>query len=78
VIIIGRSRRIYRQEQEDGLVEKARELAKKVVETGRSVRTRPLNAYYRRIVHNALTGADVKTDSPKSPARYKRVEISPK
>lgn len=67
----------YRQEQEKNLVEKARELAVKVAETGKSVRTRPLNAYYRRIVHNALTDAPVKTHSPKSPARYKRVEISP-
>lgn len=68
----------YRQELENTLVEKAKELAVKVGETGKSVRTRPLNAYYRRIVHNALTDAPVRTHSPKSPARYKRVEISPK
>lgn len=67
----------YRQEQEEKLVEKARELAVKVVESGKSVRTRPLNAYYRRIVHNALEDAGVRTSSPKSPARYKRVEILP-
>lgn len=68
----------YRQEQEFKLAQKAKELAAKVAETGKSVRTRPLNAYYRRIVHNALADAPVKTHSPKSPARYKRVEISPK
>jgi spoIIIJ-associated protein len=68
----------YRQEQENTLVEKAKELAVKVAETGKSVRTRPLNAYYRRIVHNALTDAPVETHSPRSAARFKRVEISPK
>ena len=67
----------YRQEQEIKLVERAKELAVKVVESGKSVRTRPLNAYYRRIVHNALTDESVTTNSPKSPARYKRIEIQP-
>ena len=68
----------YRMKQETKLVEKAKALAIKAVDTGKSIRTRPLNAYYRRIVHNALADAGVKTHSPKSPARYKRVEISPK
>ena len=68
----------YRQGQETRLVEKAKELAIKAVDTGKSIRTRPLNAYYRRIVHNALADAGVETHSPKSSARYKRVEISPK
>ena len=67
----------YRQEQEAKLVEKAKDLAIKAVATGKSIRTRPLNAYYRRIVHNALADTGVKTHSPKSPARFKRVEISP-
>lgn len=68
----------YRQEQETKLIEKAKELAVKAIDTGKSIRTRPLNAYYRRIVHNALADAGVETHSPKSPARYKRIEISPK
>ncbi len=68
----------YREEQEDNLMNKARELAEKVVKTGKSVRTRPLNAYYRRIVHHALEDSSVETSSPRSAARYKRVEISPK
>ena len=68
----------YRLSQEQILVAKALELAEKVTETGKSIRTRPLNAYYRRIVHNALAEVSVETHSPKSPARYKRVEISPK
>ena len=66
----------YRLEQESNLVEKAKELAVKVKESGKSVRTRPLNAYYRRIVHNALADEGVSTASPKSSARYKRIEIN--
>ncbi len=66
---------LYRREQESKLVEKAKELAEKVIESGKSVRTRPLNAYYRRIVHNALVDESVTTNSPKSAARYKRIEI---
>lgn len=69
---------LYRQEQETILVDKAKELAVKAIDTGKSIRTRPLNAYYRRIVHNALADVAVETLSPKTPARYKRVEISPK
>ncbi len=68
----------YRQGQEGDLLSNVKELAIKVAQTGKSVRTRPLNAYYRRLVHNALMDAPVETHSPQSPARYKRVEISPK
>ncbi|WP_018968841.1 protein jag [Rubritalea marina] len=68
----------YRSEQEAKLIEKARELAVRVASTGKSARTRPLNAYYRRVVHNALTDIEgVATQSPKSDARYKRIEITP-
>lgn len=66
----------YRLEQESKLIEKAKMLAEKVKLDGKSVRTRPLNAYYRRIVHNALMDIEgVKTASPKGDARYKRIEI---
>jgi len=66
----------YRDEQEKKLIEKALLLAEKVKLEGKSVRTRPLNAYYRRIVHNALTDVEgVRTLSPKGDARYKRIEI---
>ncbi|MFC5049903.1 protein jag [Rubritalea spongiae] len=68
----------YRHEQEGKLVEKAKALAEKVVESGKSVRTRPLNAYYRRIVHNSLAEVDgISTASPSGNARYKRIEIKP-
>jgi len=67
----------YRKEQEGKLIDKAKELAVRVIDSGKSIRTRPLNAYYRRIVHNALVDEAVKTTSPKSDARYKRIEIQP-
>ena len=66
----------YRSEQETRLIEKAQELALRVKETGKSARTRPLNAYYRRVVHNALSDLEgIVTASPKGDSRYKRIEI---
>lgn len=66
----------YRLLQEEKLIQNAIELAQRVKESGRSVRTRPLNAYYRRIVHNALVDYEgVVTSSPNGNARYKRIEI---
>lgn len=68
----------YRQAQEAKLVEMAKLLAEKVMESGKSVRTRPLNAYYRRLVHNALASIEeIETQSPKGGDRYKRIEIKP-
>lgn len=67
----------YRHEQEGKLITNARELAEKVVESGKAARTRPLNAYYRRIVHNALADIEgITTASPSGQARYKRIEIT--
>lgn len=66
----------YRGKQEEALVADAREVAKKVAEDGKSRKLRPLNAYYRRIAHNALAGiGGVKTSSPKGNARYKKIQI---
>lgn len=69
----------YRAKQEDKLVESVVELADRVLENGKTARTRPLNAYYRRIVHNALSSVEgIQTSSPKSNERYKRIDIQPK
>lgn len=66
----------YRVRQEEKLVELARELAEKAKETGRPQKMRPLNAYHRRIVHNALLDDDeVETVSPKSDERLKQILI---
>lgn len=68
----------YRLKQEESLIEKSRLLAQRVAQDGKPARTRPLNAYYRRIVHNALADiAEVETSSPSGNTRYKRIQINP-
>ena len=67
----------YRKKQEEQLLEKAKSLAEKVRGDGKSAKTRPLNAYYRRLVHNVFTDVeDITTSSQDGNARYKRVIIS--
>lgn len=44
----------YRSQQRDALVQKAKEAAEKVRRWGDIVELEPLNAFERRIVHNAL------------------------
>ena len=69
----------FRVRQEERLVETARELAEKAKATGKPMKMRPLNAYHRRIVHNALIDDDeVETVSPRSDDRMKRILIRPK
>ncbi|MBQ9406002.1 MAG: Jag N-terminal domain-containing protein [Desulfovibrio sp.] len=48
----------YRHRQEEKLRELALSLAEKVRQTGRSLSTRPLSSYHRRIVHICLQDAD--------------------
>jgi len=68
----------YRATQESQLLEKTVELAYKVQGDGRPARTRPLNAYYRRLVHNALKDIEgIETTSPEGKDRYKRITIKP-
>ena len=69
----------FRVRQEERLAETARELAEKAKASGKPMKMRPLNAYHRRIVHNALIDDDeVETISPKSDERLKRILIRPK
>ncbi|MEM7146723.1 MAG: R3H domain-containing nucleic acid-binding protein [Verrucomicrobiota bacterium] len=66
----------FRSMQEDELVQEARQLAEGVKATGRPAKLKPLNSYFRRVVHNAfLDDPDVMTWSPKDSARMKRVVI---
>ena len=68
----------FRVRQEEKLIETAQELAAKAKESGKSMKMRPLNAYHRRIVHNALIDDDeVETVSPRSDERLKRILIRP-
>jgi len=66
----------YRSDQEERLTAEALEAAAEVRETGKPVNMRPLNAYHRRIVHNALVDIqDIATSSPKENSRMKRIMI---
>lgn len=66
----------YRENQENQLITDAQEMAQQVLEDGKARRLHPLNAYYRRIAHNALVDiAGVKTSSPNGNGRYKRIQI---
>lgn len=69
----------FRVKQEEDLCKEARDLAAKAKESGKPMRMKELNAYHRRIVHNALVDdPDIETFSPRSDDRMKRVEIRPK
>ena len=68
----------FRVRQEEKLIDTAQELAAKAKESGKAMKMRPLNAYHRRIVHNALIDDDeVETVSPRSDERLKRILIRP-
>lgn len=66
----------YKAMQEDHLLTKVRELAESVRVSGRSLQLEPMNAYERRIVHNAFAeDLEIETWSPPEPARIKRVVL---
>jgi spoIIIJ-associated protein len=66
----------YRAMQEDRLVAKVRQIAETVRITGRPAQLEPMNAYERRIVHNAFEGdSEIKTWSPPENMRLKRITL---
>ncbi|MEM1082973.1 MAG: R3H domain-containing nucleic acid-binding protein [Verrucomicrobiota bacterium] len=66
----------YRAIQEDNLAEEVLGLAERVKASGKQFKMRPLNAYYRRLVHNALVGhEDVESVSPKGDERLKQITL---
>lgn len=67
----------FRKNQEKELLETVKQLAEQVKETGIPEKTKPLNSYYRRIVHNAFVDdAEIETSSPGNDSRFKRIVIS--
>lgn len=66
----------YRERSEEKLIQKAKSLAERVLETGKPMRLQPLNAYHRRLVHNALKDMGVSTSSEDTDSRFKRITIS--
>ena len=66
----------YKAMLEDQLVLRVRELADSVRVTGRSLQLDPMNAYERRIVHNAFAeDPEIETWSPPEHSRIKRLVI---
>ena len=66
----------YRVEQEQKLCETVLEAADRVKETGKPYRLKPLNAYYRRIAHNAVVDdPEIETTSPGGNDRMKRITL---
>ena len=69
----------YRAIQEDHLTQEVKTLAERVKATGKPFKMRPLNAYYRRLVHNALEGeTEVESVSPEGSDRLKRILLKPR
>src|SRR6266436_6047705 len=66
----------FRGMKEDGLVHKVRQIAEIVRQTGRSYQLEPMNAYERRIVHNAFKDdSEIQSWSPPDDARLKRITL---
>jgi len=66
----------FREMRDDVLVQKARKYAELVRTTGRPFHLDPMNAYDRRIIHNAFKDdPDVTTWSPPDDARVKRITL---
>lgn len=66
----------FRTMREDKLAAEIRMVAERVKETGEPKQLRPLNAYYRRMVHNILINdPDVESHSPDGDERLKRITI---
>lgn len=69
----------FRSIQEDQLDTEVKAIAERVKSSGKSFQMRPLNAYYRRRVHNALVDdPQISTHSPQGDDRLKRITISTK
>jgi spoIIIJ-associated protein len=69
----------FRKEQEAGLLGGIRELVERVRTGGETVELPPMNAYERRIIHQAFRDdPQVETVSPESPARLKRIRVRPR
>ena len=69
----------FRKEQEAGLLAEIREIVDRVRTSGETVELPPMNAYERRIIHQAFQNdPHVETVSPASPSRLKRIRVRPR
>jgi spoIIIJ-associated protein len=66
----------YRTMREEKMADEVLEIAARVKQSGEPYKMRPLNAYYRRLVHNILINdPDVMSISPEGDDRLKRISI---
>ena len=66
----------FREMREDGIVQRAKQIADLVRKTGRPYNLEPMNSYDRRIIHNAFKDdPDIMTWSPHDEARIKRITL---
>lgn len=68
----------YRRRREEALVEQAKTVAAAVVEAGQEAELDPLNAFERRIIHNALLDYPGVTTYSEGEGEDRRVIIAPK
>ena len=69
----------FRAMHEHKLATEVQGIAERVRATGNPFRMRPLNAYYRRLVYNALLNEpDIESHSPDGDDRLKRIVIQRK
>jgi spoIIIJ-associated protein len=66
----------FRSMQEDRLVSRVKDMAESVRRSGRPLQLEPMNAYERRIVHNAFVDdPEITTWSPQENSRLKRLVL---
>ena len=66
----------FRDMRNDAFVTRVRALAETVRETGHPFHLEPMNAYNRRLIHNAFRDdPDIMTVSPQDDARIKRITL---
>jgi spoIIIJ-associated protein len=66
----------WREMKDDGLAQRVRQIAEIVRHSGRPYHLEPMNAYERRIVHNAFKDdPEIMTWSPPDDARLKRITL---
>ncbi len=66
----------WREMKDDGLAHRVRQIADIVRQTGRPYHLEPMNAYERRIVHNAFANdPEIQSWSPPDDSRLKRITL---
>lgn len=66
----------WREMKDDGLAHRVRQIADIVRQTGRPYHLEPMNAYERRIVHNAFANdLEIQSWSPPDDSRLKRITL---